>query len=122
MFLEDKGLYTLTAFRQEDTAITALIRLQPAHEIFTGHFPGRPVLPGVCMLQISQELLEKATGTRLLMHRTGQVKFLQPVNPEKTPELQVSIRPTDNLENVQVSWTDATGGAVLKYTADFKIV
>lgn len=122
MFLEDKGLYTLTDFRREESAITAAIRLQSAHEIFTGHFPGRPVLPGVCMLQISQELLEKATGTRLLMHRTGQVKFLQPVDPEKTPELQISIRATDSLDNVQVNWTDATGGAVLKYTADFKIV
>lgn len=122
MLLHDKGLYILTVFRQETTAITAAINLQSSHEIFGGHFPGRPVLPGVCMLQISQELLEKATGSPLIMRRTGQVKFLQPVDPAIKNQLHISIRTTDNLENIQVTWTDSEGVPVLKYTADFTII
>ena len=34
------------------------ITLNPAHPIFAGHFPGNPITPGVCMLQIIKELTE----------------------------------------------------------------
>ena len=28
------------------------VRLDAAHPVYAGHFPGNPVLPGVCTLQI----------------------------------------------------------------------
>lgn len=30
----------------------ATIDINPAHEVFKGHFPDNPVMPGVCMMQI----------------------------------------------------------------------
>lgn len=122
MLLHEKGLYKLTTFQHDTATVLAAIQLEASHDIFRGHFPGQPILPGVCMLQISQELLEKATGYKLLMSRTGQVKFLQPVDPSLKADLRISIRMKDFPENIQVSWTDTHDEVVLKYTADFKIV
>ena len=33
------------------------LRLNPEHFIYQAHFPGEPVTPGVCILQIGKELL-----------------------------------------------------------------
>lgn len=40
------------------------VRLDAAHPVYAGHFPGNPVLPGVCTLQIVRECLERGTGRR----------------------------------------------------------
>jgi 3-hydroxymyristoyl/3-hydroxydecanoyl-(acyl carrier protein) dehydratase len=52
------SFYTLEAAPETTpTRVQATIRLNPDHAIFAGHFPGQPVVPGVCMLQIIKELL-----------------------------------------------------------------
>ena len=35
------------------------IRLNPAHEIYRAHFPGQPITPGVCQIQLVTELLSQ---------------------------------------------------------------
>ncbi|MBQ0740088.1 3-hydroxyacyl-ACP dehydratase, partial [Aquimarina celericrescens] len=37
---------------------TVTITINKNHKIFKGHFPGNPVTPGVCMIQIIKELAE----------------------------------------------------------------
>ena len=64
------------------TRVQATIRLNPDHAIFAGHFPGQPVVPGVCMLQIIKELLEVATAQQLQLTKAGNVKFLAVLTPQ----------------------------------------
>lgn len=61
------------------------------HPIFKGHFPGQPVLPGVCQLRMVKELTEKALNTKLKMLQSDQIKFLSMIDPRKTPSLEVTI-------------------------------
>ena len=35
------------------------VMLNPQHPIYNGHFPQQPVVPGVCMLQMIKECIEK---------------------------------------------------------------
>ncbi|SDC88292.1 hotdog family protein [Niabella drilacis] len=84
-------LYTITTFENNAGAVAAGIRLNTAHPIFEGHFPGQPVLPGVCMMQIVKELAEEATGKKLFLGEAAQCKFLSMVDPGKTPELRATI-------------------------------
>lgn len=84
-------LYTITTFENNTGTVAAAISLNTAHPIFEGHFPGQPVLPGVCMMQIVKELTEAATGKKLFLNDAAQCKFLSMVDPRKTPELQVTI-------------------------------
>lgn len=35
-----------------DSKYKAVISINEQHDVFKGHFPGNPIMPGVCMMQI----------------------------------------------------------------------
>lgn len=47
----------------------------PEHPVFAGHFPGRPLVPGVLLLDYGLSF------AGLTPDRVDQVKFLRPVRP-----------------------------------------
>lgn len=51
------------------------------HPAFAGHFPGRPILPGVVLLAWAIEALAGATGEPVETCEVGTAKFLHPVGP-----------------------------------------
>ena len=57
------------------------VSLDQNHEIFKGHFPGNPVLPGVCQVEIAKELAEEVLGCKCMLTQASQVKFLNLINP-----------------------------------------
>ncbi len=59
------------------------------HEIFAGHFPGQPVVPGVCMMDMVQEQVERGVGSPLWLKKASQVKFLQMLLPDSQPILEL---------------------------------
>ena len=77
-----KDFYRLISIEKTGgQALAATLELNAAHPIFKGHFPGIPVVPGVCMVQMTKELLESVLGknTRLTVSRS--IKFLHVINP-----------------------------------------
>lgn len=90
MILKD-DLYTITAFTETDGQIHSAIRLNPQHRIFEGHFPGQPVLPGVCMVQIIKELVETATGKTWTMSQSDYLKFLSPIIPADGQTIEATV-------------------------------
>ncbi len=72
--------------------LTALIMIRPDHPVFAGHFPGQPVVPGVCMIQIVKETLEQQWNKKLLLQESSQIKFLQLLVPDASDELRVHIQ------------------------------
>ncbi|HTE12248.1 MAG TPA: hypothetical protein VK645_14795 [Chitinophagaceae bacterium] len=75
--------YTIVSSFIEADKIQAILKINPEHEIFRGHFPGQPVVPGVCMMQIVKELLETVTGKSLRLHTGLDIKFLSVIDPGK---------------------------------------
>lgn len=67
------------------------ISLNPNHEIFKGHFPGNPVTPGVCMMQIIKDLAESIYNEKLFLKSTSNVKFMALINPEVNPDLKLEL-------------------------------
>ena len=80
MILEG-DFYTVVNPVMEADKIQAILKINPDHEIFQGHFPGQPVVPGVCMMQIVKELLEKTTGKPVRLHIGHDLKFLSVIDP-----------------------------------------
>ena len=56
-------------------------RLDASHPVYRGHFPGHPVLPGVCTLQLVRECLNRGTGRRFRYAAIRECKFLGMVVP-----------------------------------------
>jgi len=54
--------------------------VDPAHPCLPGHFPGRPVVPGVVLLDRVLDAIEAVHGP-LPALRLPQVKFVQPLLP-----------------------------------------
>ena len=63
---------------------TVALAIAPDHPAFAGHFPGRPLLPGVALLSavleavLAEPSLAAAVGTA---PRLSAVKFLAPIGP-----------------------------------------
>lgn len=61
--------------------------IAPEHPCLPGHFPGRPLVPGVVVLERVLDALEAAHGPLPGPLRLPQVKFLQPLLPGETAEV-----------------------------------
>ena len=62
--------------------------IDPGHPCLPGHFPGRPVVPGVVVLDRVVEAIEQAHGLQGAL-RLGRVKFLQPLLPGQTARIEL---------------------------------
>lgn len=67
------------------------ISLNPAHIIYQAHFPGQPVTPGVCIVQMVKEILELHLGQPLTLREVKNVKFLSVIQPKDGVCLDVAF-------------------------------
>ncbi|MEO7210037.1 MAG: 3-hydroxyacyl-ACP dehydratase [Chitinophagaceae bacterium] len=85
------SLYTIISLEHRSGLIQADLELNEDHEIFQGHFPGQPVLPGACMLQMIKEILQKEIFISLKLKKAGVIKFLEMITPKENKLLQINI-------------------------------
>ena len=62
--------------------------ISPDHPSLPGHFPGKPIVPGVVLLERVIEAIEAAQGP-LLPLRLPQVKFIQPLLPGESADVHL---------------------------------
>jgi len=100
----------------------AIVNLNKDHDIFKGHFPGNPVTPGVCMMQIIKELSEEILKESLFMTSSSNVKFMALINPDVNSklklELEISGDITTEIRVKNVTYFDDT--VALKLTNTYK--
>ena len=61
---------------EENTHTRIRVKLNSNHEIFSGHFPDNPILPGVCALQIAKEVFALPQIIEI-----DNIKYNCPINP-----------------------------------------
>ncbi|EIL96672.1 hydroxymyristoyl-ACP dehydratase [Rhodanobacter sp. 115] len=66
------------------------LRMPEDHPCLPGHFPGRPLVPGVWLLEQVAQALQAWRGERLA--RIVEAKFLAPLRPAETAELELAER------------------------------
>ncbi|KIA98069.1 3-hydroxyacyl-ACP dehydratase [Flavobacterium sp. KMS] len=87
-----KDFYKILSLENtNDSKYDAVILVNDKHDVFKGHFPDNPIMPGVCMIQIIKELSETITKSNLMMQTLSNVKFMALINPEVTPELRLEL-------------------------------
>jgi 3-hydroxyacyl-[acyl-carrier-protein] dehydratase len=68
------------------------VTLNPEHPVFEGHFPGNPVVPGVCQLRIFTEVLSHIMEKSMELKEADQVKFLSMINPSEHLNLTLAMQ------------------------------
>ncbi|MEO8086710.1 MAG: 3-hydroxyacyl-ACP dehydratase [Bacteroidota bacterium] len=113
--------FKILSIEKSVSKISVAVELNPAHEIFKGHFPGNPVVPGVCMVQMLKEILSHIYKKEFTLQEASQLKFLAILNPTEVQVLNVelSILKEEN-ETFIISGTFQKAELIfLKYKASF---
>ena len=90
MTLQD-NLYTIVSRQEQEGAAVFQVRLHPEWPIYKAHFPGHPITPGVCIVQMVQELLQEHLQRELSLRQAKNVKYVSIVSPEEVTELTVTF-------------------------------
>ncbi|WP_312823156.1 3-hydroxyacyl-ACP dehydratase [Epilithonimonas sp.] len=113
--------YAVASHEKTEKGFKANITLNKDHQIFKGHFPGNPVTPGVCMMQIVKDLAEEFTNSKLFLKTASNVKFMAIINPFETPDLVMDLDINETDEEIKVKNTTSFGETIaLKLSVTYK--
>ncbi len=106
------NFYTVEQPEQSGDQQKARIVLNEHHPIYGGHFPGRPVVPGVMQIEMVRELAQRHLKMNLRIERVVTAKYFQPLLPGEQPELSVTFSVTEKEGGYPVTATLARNGTV----------
>ena len=79
------NLYCIDAVQRFEWGVSYQLHLNGEHVIYKAHFPGEPITPGVCLLQMGAELLSDSVGSDLECEQFKNVKFVSVLRPDGAP-------------------------------------
>jgi 3-hydroxyacyl-[acyl-carrier-protein] dehydratase len=84
------------------------LQLNAEHPVYKAHFPGNPITPGVCIIQMIKELVELYLRKKLFLKRVITAKFLNILSPLENETVGFNIvlgeegKVTATIENAEV--------------------
>ena len=92
------NLYKIISKEEVNSIFNYTVELNPSCVIYQAHFPGEPITPGVCIVQIGKEVIEdllleqSSVSRRLEIIKAKKIKFLSVISPNETPILTYQVR------------------------------
>lgn len=92
------NLYKIISKEEVNSIFNYTVELNPSCVIYQAHFPGEPITPGVCIVQIGKEVIEdllleqSSTSRRLEIIKAKNIKFLSVISPNETLILTYQVR------------------------------
>ncbi len=87
------GLIKISDLESEE--VNAEFEFSRSQDIFTGHFPDRPILPGIAQIEMVKLILEESLDSGLTVKTIKKTKFSHQIDPGASVHL--SIRLTEGL-------------------------
>ncbi|MDB4656247.1 hypothetical protein OAE48_05290 [Flavobacteriales bacterium] len=82
------GFYSKLAELTTENGWNISVEFDSNHEVYKGHFPGKPVAPGAALTQmVLDEVAAQTQGKRVVELR--QIKFLSVIDPTETSKLEL---------------------------------
>ncbi len=115
-------VFNILAIEQSEGVFIVALAINANSHIFDGHFPGQPVVPGACMLQLVKDVLSKQLSLELKLLKADNIKFLGLVQPgDEKISLQIAYQVIEN--QFKVNATLSAGEVTsMKLQATFKAV
>lgn len=118
MVLKD-SLYSIQSRQQQGSAVCYDLLLHADHFIYRAHFPGEPITPGVCVIQMAKELLEDYLGRPLTVSTVKNVKFMAVISPTAHPQVRYTIDRIQDVAGSVKAVVDVTVGEQLMTRISF---
>lgn len=116
-----RNLYRITTQSVSDKGKgTFEVKLNTGSDIFRGHFPGHPVLPGVCSIDIVKECVSMMCGYNVIFYGISLCKFTGMVDPQIEDVLKVDIEIIKGEKEGVNAIVSASQRIVLKLKGVFK--
>ena len=107
------SMYRIKEWHTDGNTTAADITFCPDHIIYQAHFPGQPVTPGVCILQIISELLEMHLDAPLCLTMVKNMKFVKPISPIDDGAVTVTFQQLTTTDDTVTAKGDISAGDVL---------
>ncbi len=78
-------LYKISRLSVNENSFNANLTFNASHPVFSGHFPGQPVVPGVVLVDVSAAVVSLVTGKELIVKDASVIKFLKLIDPTVNP-------------------------------------
>jgi len=88
----ENNLYTVVSKNTSDENLQVNIALNAEHFIYKSHFPGNPITPGVCLLQIVLEQLNNHFKKSFRLVRAKNIKYLKIIQPQVNNQIEFHIK------------------------------
>ena len=80
---------------EPDGSTTLEFKFDANDPVFAGHFPGRPILPGVFQLELVRVAAELVMRCVLAVREIRKAKFQRPILPGETVRLALKLSEKD---------------------------
>ena len=91
MLLKDKFFTVLHEEKLTANDAVYLCELKPDCDVYRGHFPGKPVSPGVCNIEMIRECAEMLVGQDLKIDTIKQCRLTAVASPAVCPKVDVKV-------------------------------
>lgn len=99
------------------------IKINKDHILYKGHFPNRPVTPGVILMQLFKEEAERLSLQTLQLEKALNVKFTAVVDPNEDENLKLISTIEVNTETVVLKGVGEHKNAIaLRINAVYRII
>lgn len=94
MLLKDKFYKVLGENKTDGNNAVFHCALLADCDVYRGHFPHKPVSPGVCNIEMIKECVMLLTGKKLVIKTIKQCRLTAVASPAVCPEVDVTVAVT----------------------------
>lgn len=66
---------------------------RPNAPVFGGHFPGKPIVPGVVWAEAALTLATALFSRQMILRKIVSARFKKPIGPDNTVRLELNVKP-----------------------------
>lgn len=98
MLLQDKFYKVTGVVKTDEQNAVYTCELLKDCDVYRGHFPEKPVSPGVCNIEMIKECAMMLTGKKLVIKGIKQCRLTAVATPEVCPVVEVTVNavPTES--------------------------
>jgi len=86
------------------------IELDSDSVIYKAHFPGNPITPGACIVEMGREIASLILEKDLLLEKADNIKFLMGIHPVETPRVTFMLQMTEQGQGLWKVRTEVKNG------------